>query len=103
MGGFPIAFIKVYKRFTKVQLKVNMSNKVVMIPVITSERIDSDTLLEIAKGELESVVILGYDKKGQRYYASSSADAAEVIHLMERTKHDIFAMEDDLENGLDYS
>ena len=46
----------------------------------------ADDILENAKGELESVVLIGYDKKGREYIISSIANGATVMWLLERTK-----------------
>ncbi len=46
------------------------------------ERILNDAL----EVNLESAVILGYDKDGNEYFASSIADGGTVLWLMERAK-----------------
>lgn len=38
------------------------------------------------KVELESIVILGYTRDGEEYFASSIADGGTVLWLMERMK-----------------
>ena len=59
---------------------------VVDLPVITRLDSDPDRVLTKALGHCESVVILGYDKQGDEYFASSLADGGEVLWLLERLK-----------------
>lgn len=61
-----------------------MSN-VVNLPCITRLDIPPDRILQEAMGKLESVVVIGYTKDGE-YFASSQADGAEVVWLLERCK-----------------
>lgn len=48
-------------------------NNVVRFTGITKLDIHADHVLESAIGKLEGVVVLGYDKDGQEYFASSYA------------------------------
>jgi len=61
-------------------------SKVVDIGCIT--RLDSppDKVLERAIGQLDSVVIMGYDKEGEEVFASSIADGGSVLWLLEQCK-----------------
>lgn len=60
--------------------------EVVNLGCVTRLDLPPDRILESAIDKLESVVIIGYDKDGQEYFASSIADGAEVVWLMERSK-----------------
>ena len=51
---------------------------------ITSLDIEPDRILEAAKGELESVVVVGYRKDGREYFASSIADSGTAAWLLSR-------------------
>lgn len=62
-----------------------MSN-VVRLPCVTRLDLGADVVLEEAMGELEQVVVMGYDKAGNEYFASSAADGGTVMWLMERVK-----------------
>lgn len=62
-----------------------MSN-VVYPAFVTKLDLPPDRVLEAAVGELEGVVILGYTKDGQDYFASTYADGGTVLWLMERAK-----------------
>lgn len=53
---------------------------------VTRLDIPPDRMLEAAIGQLDKVVILGYDKDGEEYIASSAADGGTVLWLMERCK-----------------
>lgn len=59
---------------------------VVTFTGITRLDLPPDRLLEAAVGALDAVVILGYDKEGKEYFASSYADGGDVLWLMERLK-----------------
>ena len=59
-----------------------------LIPLGNITRLDLpvSTVLKAAEDQLESVVLLGYDKEGEEYFASTIADGGEVIWLLERAK-----------------
>jgi len=63
-----------------------MSNNVIDLPVITRLNLDPDRVLNKAIGELKDVIIIGYDKDGNEYFASSIADGGDVVWLIERMK-----------------
>ena len=46
-----------------------------------------DRILEEAKGRLEGVVMMGWDKEGNQYFASYYAYGMEVLWLLESCKH----------------
>ena len=62
-----------------------MSN-VVVLPVETTLDIMPDRVLEAAIDKLESVVIMGFTKDGEEYFASSVADMRDVLWHLERAK-----------------
>ena len=53
---------------------------------ITRHDLPPDRLLEQAKGQVDSVVILGWDKDGELYFASSMADGGNVMWLMRKAE-----------------
>ena len=59
-----------------------------LIPLGNITRLDLpvNTVLKAAEDQLKSVVLLGYDKEGEEYFASTIADGGEVIWLLERAK-----------------
>ncbi|MCD6674859.1 MAG: hypothetical protein LT106_18655 [Burkholderiaceae bacterium] len=63
-----------------------MSAQVIPFTGITRLNIDPDRALEMAVGKLEGVVIIGYTKDGEEYFASSYADGGDVLWLLERCK-----------------
>ena len=63
--------------------------EVISLGGITTLDINPDQVLEKAIGELEGVVVMGYDKDGMEYFASSWADGGTVIWLMERLKRQL--------------
>lgn len=60
--------------------------EVVIFNGITRLDLPADRILEDAIGKLDSVVIMGYDKDGEEVFASSLADGASVLWLLEQCK-----------------
>ncbi len=53
---------------------------------ITRLNLPADRILDDAKGRLDSVVIMGYDREGEEVFASSIADGGSVLWLLEQCK-----------------
>lgn len=70
-------------------------DNVVELDVVTKLDLNPDRVLNGAIGELESVVVLGYTKDGDEYFASSLSDGGTVLWLMERSKTKLLAVPDD--------
>ena len=68
--------------------------EVVDLNVITTLSLDPDRLLEKAIGKLDRVIIIGIDKDGDEYFASSEADGGTVLWDIERTKLKILRVAD---------
>lgn len=56
---------------------------------ITKLDLPPDRILDDAVGKLEGVVILGYTKEGDEFFASSYADGGNVLWLLERLKRQL--------------
>lgn len=63
-----------------------MSSNLRLFPGITVNDHDPDVMLELAKGSLSSVVVLGYDKEGGFFFSSNLADGGAVVWLLELAK-----------------
>jgi len=61
--------------------------KVIPLNCITSLDIPVDRVLEAAKDKLEGVVIIGWDKDGELYCASTYADGGIVSWLLDECKY----------------
>lgn len=60
---------------------------VIVLDLITTHDIPAERVLNKAlEYDLDQVVILGYRKNGDEYFASSIADGGSVLWLMERLK-----------------
>lgn len=59
---------------------------VIELGCITRLDLPPDRILEKAIGQLDSVVIMGYDKEGEEVFASSIADGGSVLWLLEQCK-----------------
>lgn len=66
-----------------------MTAKVLQFPGITRLDVDPDQVLESAVGEVDGVLVLGFDKDGEFYCASSYADGATALWLMELCKKEL--------------
>jgi hypothetical protein len=73
-----------------------MSENVVTFTGITRLDMPPDRILESAVGELQSVVVLGYDEDGDEFFASSLADGGEVLWLLERLKKKLLAVPEEM-------
>lgn len=60
--------------------------KVIPLNNLTRLNINPERVLDAAKGEVDRVVILGWAADGEEYFASSIADGADVLWLLERLK-----------------
>lgn len=76
--------------------------EIVNFPGITRNDISADRVLgEATRDNLKSVVIIGIDKAGNRYFKSSIADGGDVMWLLETTKRDLLDVEKELSEGPD--
>jgi hypothetical protein len=67
-------------------------SKVIPFNGITKLDLDPDLILENSKGALEGVVLLGWDKEGEMYFASTYADGGTVLWLLEQCKTRLLAV-----------
>ncbi|MGO4449107.1 hypothetical protein AB4Y96_09285 [Phyllobacterium sp. TAF24] len=70
-----------------------MSN-VVDLPVITTLDIDPDRVLTKAVSQLERVMVIGVDKNGDEYFASSAADGGTCLWDLECVKMKLLRIAD---------
>jgi len=68
-------------------------DKVVTFNGVTTLDLPPDRVLEAALGKLEGVVLMGYDKEGNEYLASSYADMRNFLWLAERFKMQVLSIE----------
>lgn len=64
--------------------------EVIPLGMVTSLNIPPDRVLENNKGQLKSVLILGFTNEGDFLAASSQADGGEILWLMELCKQRLF-------------
>mgnify|MGYP003405904278 FL=1 len=70
--------------------------EVIELNTITTLDIPAERVLNSAlKKDLESAVVLGYDKEGHFYFASSIANGPDVLWLMEKLKLELLTIEVD--------
>ncbi len=65
--------------------------EVVDLNVVTRLNLDPDRVLNAAAGELQQVIIMGYTKDGDEYFASSISDGPDCLWLIERLKMQLLA------------
>lgn len=63
---------------------------VIQANFITQADLPPDRVLEAALDKLEGVIVIGYTKDGEEYFASSYGDAPEMLWLIERFKQRLF-------------
>jgi hypothetical protein len=63
-----------------------MADNVIPLGCVTRLNIPADRVLEAAMGQLDRVVLIGWDKDEKEYIVSSIADGAEVMWLLKRTE-----------------
>lgn len=60
---------------------------------ITTLDLPTEQVLEMAKeAGLTDVVVIGYDKDGDEYFASSKSDGGDVLWLLERAKYKLLTL-----------
>lgn len=65
--------------------------QVLAYPGITSLNMPAEQMLDLAKNaNLDQIVIMGYAKDGEFYFASSIADGGAILWLMETAKLEMF-------------
>jgi hypothetical protein len=68
-------------------------SKVIPFSGVTKLDLDPDIVLENCKGELEGVVLLGWDKHGEMFFSSTYADGGTVLWLLEQCKTRLLAVQ----------
>lgn len=63
---------------------------VVNIGCITSLDIPVEIVLDAAKDKLSNVILIGYTKSGDEYFASTIADGKDVLWMLERCKQELY-------------
>lgn len=71
-----------------------IESNVVDLNVITTLDLDPDRLLQKALGKMDRVIIIGVDKDGDEYFASSCSDGGTAIWDMERAKLKLMRLAD---------
>ena len=75
-----------------------MTKKIIPFTGITKLDIQPDEVLKAAMGKLEGLVILGYDKEENEYFASTYADGGDVLWLLERCKKMLLEFSSEISN-----
>lgn len=73
-----------------------MTDNVVIFPGVTKLRLDPRQVLDRAP-PMEDVVVLGITEEGEFYFASSHPDGGVVLYLMERARHRLMQIVDEIE------
>jgi hypothetical protein len=76
-----------------------MNNNIVKFPGSTKLDLEPNQVLAAAADELDVAIVVGLAKDGGFYFASSSADGADVLYWLERARHKLMMMVDALESG----
>lgn len=73
---------------------IKKMGEVLRFPGSHDDDMDPDILLRSAIGDMDAVVIMGYDKDGKEVFASSTADASLVLWLTARMRHMLMLVAD---------
>lgn len=72
-----------------------MTAKIITLDCLTRNDLPPDRVLQGAiDADLEGVVLMGYDKEGGHYFASSYADGGTCLWLLEKLKAQLLSMGD---------
>lgn len=63
-----------------------MTAEVIKFPGSTTLDIPPDNVLDGAKGELKTAIVMGYDKEKRIWLSASTADKATLLLLIEQIK-----------------
>lgn len=70
---------------------------VINLPVVTTLDIPAERILNKAiESDLKEVMVIGTDKEGNFYFASSFGDGGNVLWLLERTRIEIMKVSGNL-------
>lgn len=64
-------------------------SKIIILPCVTSLNLPPNRVLQGAWGKLQGVVVIGWEKQGDFYFASSIADGGDVMWLLEKAKKEL--------------
>lgn len=71
------------------------ADNLVYLDIVTRHNIPAERVLKCAlDAEVKDIVICGYTKDGEEYFASSLADGGDVLWLLERTKKKLLDVPD---------
>lgn len=62
-------------------------DNVIILECDTTLDIPPDRVLSCAEGNVDEVVLVGYDKNGEFYFASSPAAVDRIVFLLEKAKY----------------
>lgn len=75
-------------------------SNVVNLPCITTHDLSTERVLTAAlRADLEGVIVMGYAKDGEVYFASTYADGGNVMWLMEWAKRQLLKQADAIRDG----
>lgn len=74
--------------------------EVVDFPGVSKLDIPPEKILAAANEEtFDEVVVIGFTEDGDFYFASSRANGGDVLWVLERAKHKLMCITDELESG----
>lgn len=71
-----------------------VAENVEQLNIVSRVDCDADQLLRQGIGQLDKVVIVGYDKKGNEFYASNVSDGANALWHLQRGIHNLMTIVD---------
>lgn len=68
-------------------------DNVINLGCVTRLNLPVDRVLDAAKDNMDGCVIMGWDKEGELYFASTYADGGTVLWLMEQCKKNLLEID----------
>ena len=65
----------------------NDNSNVVVLDIQTTLPIPPDQILKSAIGKLDEVVLIGFDKDGEFYFAASESGAKDILWLIKKAEN----------------
>jgi hypothetical protein len=69
-----------------------LTAKILDFTGVTSLDIDPERVLAKAKGQLQAVIVIGYDGDGELYVATSYADGGDMLWAIDQAKKKLLEM-----------
>ena len=74
-----------------------MTGEVIDFPGYTTLDSEPDMVLEKAKGQLNTALVLGWTDDDEIYFAGSTSNSADIVYLLEFAKQFFWELQEDMD------